>query len=79
MIPIIIDASLYCQFEDDRLVIINGSYIEDLFRAGAHERKTHSDATPERLETTANQQEPLNFSRMYVSEPDSMYNFDQDF
>ena len=35
--PTIIDPFLYCQFEDDHLVGINGSYVDDLLRAGTDE------------------------------------------
>ena len=31
MTPTIIDQSLYCQFEDDQIFGINGSYVDDLF------------------------------------------------
>ena len=37
MIPTIVDSSLYCQYEDDQLVGINGSYVDGLFRAGTVE------------------------------------------
>ena len=37
MIPTIIDLSFNCQFEDKRLVRINGSYVDDLLRAGMGE------------------------------------------
>ena len=47
MTSTIIDPSLYCQFEDDKLVGINGSYVDDLPRAGKDEWQTHSDATLE--------------------------------
>ena len=54
--PTVIDPSLYCQFEDEKIAGINESYIEGLPRAGIEEWKTHSDATRERFEKTGNQQ-----------------------
>ena len=47
----IIYPSLYCQFEDNQLVGINGSCVDDLLRAERDEWQTHSDAALERRET----------------------------
>ena len=79
MTPTIIDPSLYCQFEDDQLFGINGSYVDDLLRAGADEWQTHSDATLERFETTRNQQASFIFAEMHITESGNMYHIDQDF
>ena len=39
MTPTIIYPSLYFQIEDEQLFIINGSYVDDLLRAGTFKRK----------------------------------------
>ena len=52
---------------------INRSYTDGLFRAGTDEWESHSDAKPERFETTGNQQEPLTFAGMHITESDNMY------
>ena len=54
MTSTVIDPFSYCQFEDDQLVGINGSYICDLLRAGTDNWKTHLNATLELLKTTGN-------------------------
>ena len=59
MTPTIINPFLFCKFEDDQLVGINGSYVDDFLRAGTDDWQIHSDATLERLETTGNQQAPF--------------------
>ena len=79
MTPIIIDPSLYCQFEDDQIVGINGSYVDDLLQAGTNEQQTHADATFERFETTGNQQAPFTFAGMHITESDNIYHIDLDF
>ena len=79
MTPTIVDPSLYCQFEDDRFVGINGAYVDDLLRAGMNEWQTHSDATLEQFETTGNQQAPFTFAGMHITEFDNIYHIDQDF
>ena len=79
MIPTIIGPSLYCQFEDGRLVGFNGSYVDDLLQAVTDEWKTHSDSTLERFETTGNQQAPFIFVGMLITESDNMHHIDQDF
>ena len=79
MTPITIDPSLYCQFEDNKLIRINGRYVDDLFRAGTDEWKTHSDTTHERFETTGNQQALFTFTGMHITESDNMCHIDQDF
>ena len=79
MIPTILDPSLDCQCEDDRLVRINGSYVDDLLRAGMDEWQIPSDATLERFGTTANKQAPFTFAGMHVTESDIMHLIDQDF
>ena len=79
MTPKIIDRSLYCQFEDDQLVGINGSYVDDLLRAGTDEWKNYSDATLERFETTGSQQAPSIFAGMHITESENMFHIDQDF
>ena len=75
----IIDAFLYCQIEDDQVIEINESYVDDLFRAGTEKWKTHLDATLERSETTGNQQTPSTLARMHISDSDNMYHIYQDF
>ena len=79
MISTIIDPSLYWQFEYDKLVGINESYVDDLLRAGTNEWQTDSDATLERFETTGNQQAPFIFAGIYIIESDKMYHIDQGF
>ena len=78
MIPTIIDSSLYCQFEDNQLEGINGSYVDDLLRAGTDEWQTHSDATLERFKTTGNQQAPFTFAGMHTTESDNTHHIDQE-
>ena len=72
MNPTIIDPSLYGTFDDDQLLGINGSYVNDLLRAGTDEWKTHSDAIFERFETTKNQQAPFTFAGMHITESDNI-------
>ena len=74
-----INLSLYCQFEDDQHVGINGGYADDLLRARTYEWEIHSDATPERFERTGNQQATFTFAEMHITESDNMYQIDQDF
>ena len=64
----LIDISLYWQFEDEQLLGINASSIDDLLRAGADGWQTHSDATLERSETTRNQQAPFTSAGMHITE-----------
>ena len=52
MTPTIVDPSLYCHFEEEKLVGINGNYFDDPLGAGAHDWKTHSDVTLEQFEIT---------------------------
>ena len=78
MKPIIIDPSLYCQFEDEEFVRINGSNVDDRLRAGTDESQTHSDATLGRFGTTENQQAPLTLAGMHITESENMYHIDQD-
>ena len=79
MTPIIIDPSLYCEFEDDQLVGINGSYVGDLLREGTDDLRTYSDTTLEQSEITGNQQAPTILTRMDITESDNMSHIDQDF
>ena len=79
MIPTIIDPSLYCQSEDNRLMRIKGSYVDDLLRAGTNEWQIHSDATLERFEKSGNQQAPFTFAVMHITESENTYHIDQDF
>ena len=72
-----IDPSLYCLFEDDKLVGIDGSYVDDLLRAGTNEWKTHWDATVERIQITEIKQEQLTFIGMRITESENMYQIDQ--
>ena len=78
MTSVIVDPSLYCYFEDDQLILINWSYVDDLLRAGTDEWQTHSDATHERFETIGKQQVPFTFAGMHITESDNMYHRDQD-
>ena len=79
MIPTIIDPSLYCQFEDDQLVGINGRYVDDFLRVGMNEWQTHSEATLKQFETYENQEAPLTFAGMYIIDSENMYHIDQYF
>ena len=79
MTTTIIDPSLHCQFEDEKHVGINESYVDDALRAGTNEWKTRSDFTLERFETTGNQQASFIFAGMHITESDKMYHIDQGF
>ena len=79
MTSTITDPSLYRQFEDEQLMGINGSFVNELLRAGTDEWQTHSDATPGRFETTGNEQEPLKFAGIHIIESDNMHHIDRDF
>ena len=78
MTTTIIDPSLYCQFEDEQLVGINGGYVDNFPRAETDEWQTHSHATLERLENNREQQAPCTFAGMNITEYDNMYCFNQD-
>ena len=47
--PKIIDQSLYCKFENNRITGINGSYADDLIRTRNNEWMTQADANLERF------------------------------
>ena len=79
MIPNITDPSLYCIFEDKKLVRIDGSYVDALLRAGTNEGQTHSDDMLERFETTGNHPEPCIFSGMQITGFDNTHHIYQDF
>ena len=79
MTPTIIDLSLHCQFEDDQLVGNNGSYDDDILRAGTDNWKILSSAALERFETTISQHAPFIFTGMHVTDFENMYHIDQDF
>ena len=72
MTPTLIDPPLYCQFEDDQLVGINGSYTDDLPLTETNGWKTHSDATFERFKIAGNQQAPFTLAGVHIAESDSM-------
>ena len=74
----IIHTSLYCKFEDDRVVQINGNYTDNLLRQGTGEWQTHSDAILEQLKAAENQQAPFTFAEMHITEFDNMYHINQD-
>ena len=56
------DPSLYCKFENDQIIGINGSCVDDIPRTGINERRSQADATPERFATTGNGQPPFTFT-----------------
>ena len=78
MTPTIIYPSLYCQFEDNQLVGINGSYVDGLPRPGTDEWQTHSDATLERFETSGNKKAPFTFAGMHITDSENMHLIDKD-
>ena len=77
--PTIIDSSLYYQLEDDQLVGVNGSYFDDLLRAGTDNWKTHSNDTFEQFGTAGKQQPPFAFTGMLITDFGNMFHIDLDF
>ena len=68
MTPAIVYSFSYCQFEDEKSVGMNGSYINDFLQAGMDDWKTHSDATPERFKHIGNQQTQFTYARIHITE-----------
>ena len=61
MIPTIIDPSLSWKFEDDQLIGINGTYVDDSLQAVANKWKIQASETLKRFETTGNKQPLFKF------------------
>ena len=75
----IIHHSLYCQFEGQDLIGINGSYVDDLLRAGTKQLQNMANATLEGFETTGNEQPPFTFAVMYITNHEDAFHIDQGF
>ena len=79
MIFTIIDPFLYSQLEEDQLVGINESYVDDLLLAGTDNWKILSNDTFKWFEATENQQTRFTFAKMHIIESENLYHIDQDF
>ena len=78
MIRRIIDPCLYFLFRSGNLVGINGSYVDDLLRAGSDEFKSIVDRTLPRFETSGNDELPVIFASIHIKySPDHTYTIDQ--
>ena len=65
----IFDLSLYCLFKEDHIIGINGSYIDDVLRAGINEWLSQADATLDRFMTTGNEPPLFTFAGMQIRDP----------
>ena len=79
MTPTIINPSLYYCFEDDQLVGMIESCIDDLVIAETSEWLSHSDATLGRLEANVNLRAPFTFAGMHITQSDNIYQLGQVF
>ena len=78
MIPAVTDPSLYRKPENDQLIVIDGSYVDDLIRAKNDQWEHLSHPTLESFETTGNEQPPFTFAVMRVAEARNMIIIHQD-
>ena len=78
MIPTIIELLFYYKFENDQIVDIPGSDVDDLLRArdNGWERQAHS--TLESFEGAGDKQTSFPFVRMNISEKDDIIETDKD-
>ena len=70
----IIDPLLYCNFENNHIIGINSSYVDDLLRTGTNECTAQADATLERFGTTLNDQPPFIFAGTHITEKQDILN-----
>ena len=66
LIPTKSDPSLPFSFSDEGLIGINGSYLDDLIRAGARKFRKASQVTHMRFETSGDEELPLTFAGLYI-------------
>ena len=72
------DPSLYLQFKDDKLIGINGTYVDDLLRCGTPELEDLCKLTYERFETIGTEDLPLTFAGFNIQpRPDDAFSIDQ--
>ena len=67
MVPTVTDASLYFSFRRGELIGMNGSYVDDLLRAGTQQFKELCQKTHNSFETSGDDNLPLTFAGLTVS------------
>ena len=78
MIQSIADPPMYFLFEENKLIRINGIYVDDLLRCGTLELEEQCKLTSERFETTVTKEFPFTFAEFNISpRPDDTYSIDQ--
>lgn len=78
--PTVTDPSLYFSFSDENLIGINGSYVDDLLRAGRSEFKSLCNRTHERIKRSVNDSPPFTFAGYNIEkQTDVPYAIDQTF
>ena len=78
MIPTPIDICFFFMFRSDELIRLNGSYVDDLLRAGNDHFKSILSRILERFETSRNEDVPTTFAGIHIQcFPDHTYSIDQ--
>ena len=81
MLPTKIDLVFYLCFDNNkRLLGMNGSYVDDLLRAGNSKVKKLCEITHQKFETTPDENPPFSFAGLELRKlPDDSYTLDQSF
>ena len=77
MIPTVIDPSLYFLFRSGEFIGVNGSYVDDLSRAGNNQYKSILNCTLERFEASGNEDVPITSAGIHTEYfPECTYTID---
>ena len=77
MEPSMSDPSLYFHFDGDRLIGINGTYVDDLLRCITKKFEEKSKLTYDKFETSDAEELPLTFAGINIQQkPDDSYALD---
>ena len=76
--PAVIDSCLYFLSRSSELIRVNGSYVDDLLRAGNDRFKSIVNRKLERFETSRNDDVSITFAGIHIEySPDLIYTIDQ--
>jgi len=79
LVPTKTDQSLYFSFRRGELIGINGSYVDDLLRAGTEEFKNDCQITHRFFETSGDDSPPFTFAGFTVNKTSTSLTIDQTF
>ena len=72
------DPSLYFHFDSDKLVGINGTYVDDLLRCSTKKFEEKAKIIYDKFETSSTEELPLTFAGINIQQkPDDSFALDQ--